>query len=170
MDITTKVQLAYKVALIFAAIGGLLVPIILAIMGVVFVRKNQRKKEEAEVKLTEAQVKLTEKQTDKIQEESRNVILDTIKEPTIKEISEGYSTLMANFKIQIEQLQSENKRIRYDFNLELDCLREQIEELRTENKKLREDLSKSEKDNDMLKKKINSFIEKTDKKNNQGSL
>jgi len=151
-------------------VGGIVtafIPIIIALISIFLVRKTQKRKEEAEAKLAETQAQITETQLVKIQKESRDVILKTINEPTIKDITEGYNNLMANFKIQIEQLQNENKRLRYDFDAELKCLKSEIDELRKENKTLREELDKEQKDNATLKKKINSFIKKTDKKINQ---
>ena len=135
-------DLIYKVAMVVVAIGGLFIPVVVTIIGVIFVSKSQKRKEEAEAKLTEAQVRLTETQYNKIQKESKDVIASIINEPTIKDITEGYKNLMSNFKIQIEQLQDENKRIRTDFNNEIEMLKKQIEILRRENEELRFELNK----------------------------
>ena len=165
-----KLETIYKIALILIGVGGLFIPVIIAIIGVVFVRKNQRRKEEAEAKLTESQAKLTETQLNKIQKEAKDVISGIINEPTIKDITQGYQNLMSNFKCQIEELQNENKRIRTDFNSEIELLKKQIETLRQENKQLRNELENSESNNKDLKKKIDLFIKKTNKKNKQKDL
>jgi len=160
-----KIEVLYKISLIAVGIVGLFIPIIVAAIGVIFVRKNQKKKEEAEARIAEANAKMSETQLQKIQKEAKEVITGIINEPTIKDITEGYQNLVKNFKTQIEELQNENKRLRKDFNEEINLLKEEIEEMRQQNKVLKDDVSSRDNENKELKKKLDSFIRKTNKKN-----
>ncbi len=156
-----------KLVMLFSTILALFIPIITTLIGIIIVRKAQKRKEEAEAKLAEVNTSISETQLIKIKRETKDVILDAINEPTIKEISDGYTELMKNFKTHIECLQEENIRIRSEFMKELNLLKEEIKKLKEENEKLKEELEKTEEENNRLKRKLDNFIKKTNKKNNQ---
>lgn len=127
---------------------SILTPIAVTVLGILFVRSSLKRKEDAEAKKAFAEADLAKEEINKIRLESRKIIRETIHEPTINEICEGYQKLFESMEKRISALEStieeyekQNSELKdnvKELNDELENKEQKIETVEIENDELRQ--------------------------------